>query len=265
MKDYKGYIFDMDGVIYRGDEIISDAVRAINILKQNGKKVLFVTNNSSKTDNEYWSKLIKIGVTPVNECDIITSGDVTVIYLKNQLKENPSKKNILCVAGSSVRSLLIENGLNVIDPKEYRNADYVIVGFNTDFTWELGNYAVNAVAIYGAKLIGTNPDIAKPVENNEIAAGTGSIISFIETASQTKAIIMGKPFPEMYKVALDRMKLEKNETLMVGDLLITDIKGANDFGMDSALVLTGMHNKKDIERLGIVPTYVIESLMELIL
>ncbi len=139
------------------------------------------------------------------------------------------------------------------------------MGFNTKFNWELGNYAANAVAIYGAKLIGTNPDIAKPVENNEIAAGTGSIISFIETASQTKATIMGKPYPEMYKVALDRMKLNRNEVLMVGDLLITDIKGANDFGMDSALVLTGMHNKNDIERLNIVPTYVIESLMELIL
>ncbi len=265
MKDYNGYIFDMDGVIYRGDEIIIDAVKAINILKQKGKKVLFVTNNSSKTDYEYWQKLVGIGIKPVYETDIITSGDVTAVYLKNQLKENPSKRNILCVAGKSVRSILIESGLNVIDPKDYKNADYVVVGFNTDFNWKLGNYAVNAVAIYGAKLIGTNPDIAKPVENNEIAAGTGSIISFIETASQTKATIMGKPYPEMFKVALDRMKLNKNEVLMVGDLLITDIKGANDFGMDSALVLTGMHKRNDIERLNIVPTYVIESLMDLIL
>lgn len=264
MKDYKGYIFDMDGVIYRGDEIIPDAVKTINILKQNGKSVLFVTNNSSKTDKEYWSKLVQIGISPLDERDIITSGDVTAVYLKNQLKENPDKKNVLCVAGKSVRSLLIEAGLNVIDPKDYKSADYVVVGFNTDFSWKLGNYAVNAVAIYGAKLIGTNPDIAKPVENNEIAAGTGSIISFIETASQTKAMIMGKPYPEMFKVALNRMKLKKNEVLMIGDLLITDIKGAYDFGIDSAFVLTGMHKRDDIERLDINPTYVIESLRELI-
>ena len=143
-------------------------------------------------------------------------------------------------------------------------AHYVVVGFYRPFDWRLGSHAVDAIATYGAEFIGTNPDPARPVENGEIEAGTGAIIAFIESASGVKATIMGKPYPDMYRMALQQMDLQTPDTLMVGDLLITDIKGALDFGMDSALVLTGMTRREDIEKLGITPKFVVNSLKELI-
>jgi 4-nitrophenyl phosphatase len=264
MKLYKGYIFDMDGVLYLGDEVIQDAIKAINLLKSKGRKVMFMTNNSSKLASEYKVKIKEIGITSVEEDEVITSGDVAAIYLKKELQANPDKKNILCVCSDAAKILMRKIGMNVIDPKDYKNAHYVIASITTDFNWEIGNYAANAIAVYGAKFIGTNPDVAKPVSNGEIYAGTGAIIKFIETASQTKAIIMGKPYPEIYNAVLRRMEMDKADALMVGDLLNTDIKGASDFGIDSAFVLTGLDKREDIQRYGITPTYVIESLLELV-
>ena len=264
MKLYKGYIFDMDGVIYRGDEPIQYAVETVNALKERGCKVIFITNNSAKLSSQYKSTLLSMGVESVNECDIITSGNVAANYLADKLKVHPERKRALCVAAESVRHLLRETGMEVIEPEEHRTAHYVVVGFYRPFDWRLGSHAVDAIATYGAEFIGTNPDPARPVENGEIEAGTGAIIAFIESASGVKARIMGKPYPDMYRMALQQMGLQTSDALMVGDLLITDIKGAIDFGMDSALVLTGMTREEDIERLGITPTFVVDSLKELI-
>jgi HAD superfamily hydrolase (TIGR01450 family) len=264
MRLYKGYIFDMDGVLYRGDETIQDAVNAINILKDKDRKVMFITNNSSKLSSEYASKIKEIGISNVDENEVITSGDVAAMYLKNELQAHPNRRNVLCVSSESVKTLMKRIGMDVIDPKDYRKAHYVVAGITTEFNWELGDHAANAIAVYRAKFIGTNPDVAKPVPNGEIFAGTGAIISFIETASQTKATILGKPYPAMYNASLQRMELVKNDALMTGDLLNTDIKGASELGMDSAFVLTGLDKREDIEKYGVTPTYVIESLMELV-
>jgi 4-nitrophenyl phosphatase len=264
MKSYSGYIFDMDGVIYRGDEPIQDAVETVNILKEKGRKVIFNTNNSARLASEYKSLLLSIGVSDLQEKDIITSGDATANYLEGELELHPEKKKVLCVAEEAVKSLLREINMEVIESEDYREADYVVVGFYKSFDWRLGSRAASAIANYGAKLIGANPDPARPVENDEIEAGTGAIIAFIEAASHTKALMMGKPYPEMYKMALQRMGLGIPDVLMVGDMLITDIKGALDLGMDAALVLTGMTRREDIEKLGIKPTFVIESLKSLL-
>ena len=264
MRLYEGYIFDMDGVLYRGDETIQDAVDAINILKDKGCKVMFMTNNSSKLSSEYANKIKEIGISLFDDNEVITSGDVAAMYLKNELKAYPDRRNVLCVCSESVKTLMKGIGMDVINQKDYREAHYVVAGITTDFNWELGNYAANAISVYGAKFIGTNPDVAKPVPNDEIFAGTGAIIAFIETASQVKATIMGKPYPAMYNAALQRMELVKTDTLMIGDLLNTDIKGASELGMDSAFVLTGLDKIEDMQRYGIVPTYVIDSLMDLV-
>lgn len=264
MKFYKGYIFDMDGVIYRGTKPIQDAMEAVNDLRRRGCKLTFVTNNSAKLAREYKSILLNMGVAPVQEEDIITSGDVIAKYLEGELERHPERKKVLCIAEESVRYLLRKIGMEVIKPEDHRKAHYIVVGLYPSFDWELGSRAANAIANYGAKLIGANPDPARPVEDGQITAGTGAIIAFIESASGAKAVIMGKPYPEMYRVALQRMALGVADVLMVGDMLSTDVKGALNLGMDAALVLTGMSKREDIEKLGITPTSVIGSLKELI-
>lgn len=264
MKLYKGYIFDMDGVIYRGDTPIDGSIESTLKLMDMGKKVQFITNNSAKSARDYRDLLLNIGIAPLEDDNIITSGDVTANYLAKELKKYPEKKKVLCVAENSVRQSLTKVGMEVIDPKDYKCADYVVVGFYPSFDWKLGSQAANAIAVYGAKLIGANPDPMRPVENGEISAGTGSIVAFIECASQTKALLMGKPYPEMYNMALQRMGLTIPDVLMVGDMLTTDIKGAVDIGMDSALVLTGIATKDDVQKTGIKPTYVIDNLKDLL-
>lgn len=265
MKSYRGYVFDMDGVIYRGDDPIQDAVESVNILKERGNKVIFITNNSSKLASDYKHVLLDMGVKDIDQDDIITSGNVAAEYLKNELVKYPEHRRVLCVAEESVKHLLREIGMEVLEPEDYREAHYVVAGFYKPFDWKLGSQAVDAIATYGAKFIGTNPDPARPVENGEIEAGTGAIIAFIETASHTRAVLMGKPYPEMYRMAIQRMDLQIPDTLMVGDMLVTDIQGALDLGMDAALVLTGMTRRESIDRLGITPTFVIDSLKELML
>lgn len=266
MRSYRGYIFDMDGVIYRGDEPIQDAVKTVNVLKERGCKLMYITNNSAKLASEYRSLLLSIGIAPpLDEEDIITSGDVTAKYLEDEMEKYPERKNVLCVGQEPMKHLMRKIGMKVIEPEDYRNAHYVVVGLYHDFDWKIGSQAADAIATYGAKLIGANPDPARPVENGEIEAGTGAIIAFIEIASHTKAIFMGKPYPQMYKMALRRMNLEIPHALMVGDMLLTDVKGALDLGMDAALVLTGMTLQEDVESSEVKPTYVIGSLGELIL
>jgi len=264
MRLYKGYIFDMDGVIYRGDTPIDGAVESTLKLMEMGYKVQFITNNSAKSAREYRDLLIGIGIKPLEDENIITSGDVTANYLENELKKFPEKKKVLCVAEEPVRQSLRNIRMELLKPEDYRHADYVVVGFYPPFNWKLGSQAADAIVTYGAKLIGANPDPMRPVEDGEIVAGTGAIVAFIECASQTKAMLMGKPYPEMYKLALQRMKLDVSNVLMVGDMLITDIKGALDIGMDSALVLTGIATREDVEKTGIKPTYIIENLSELL-
>jgi len=264
VRPYSGYILDMDGVIYRGDEPIQDAVESANILKRRGCKLTFVTNNSAKLASEYKSLLLRMGIAPLDEEDIITSADVTARYLENELKRHPEQKKVLCIAEEPMKHLLRKIGMEVIEPEDYRKAHYVVVGLCHHFDWQLGSRAADAIVTYGARFIGANPDPARPVENGEITAGTGAIIAFIESASRTKAVIMGKPYPEMYRMALGRMNLRVSDVLMVGDMLSTDVKGALDLGMDAALVLTGMSKREDIEKLGITPTFVIDSLKELI-
>ena len=265
MRLYRGYVFDMDGVMFRGDEPIQEAVEATTILERKGCALKFVTNNSAKLSSDYRSMLLNMGVEPLDEGDIITSGNATAKYLENELQIHPEKKRVLCIAEESVKSLLEEIGMELIDPEQYAEAHYVVVGFYPRFNWKLGTYAANAIAVYGAKLIGTNPDPARPVENGEITAGTGAIITFIESASRTKAMIMGKPYPELYRMALLQMGMGVPDVLMVGDMLSTDIKGALDLGIDAALVLTGMTKREDIQKSGVTPTFVIESLRELVL
>ena len=172
MRSYRGYILDMDGVIYRGDDPIQDAVKAVNILKERGRKLMYITNNSAKLAEEYRSLLLSIGVSPpLDEEDIITSGDVTAKYLEDELKKHPERKNVLCVGREPMKHLLRKVGMNVIDPEDYRSAHYVAVGLDHNFNWRLGSQASDAVVTYGAKLIGANPDPARPVENGEIEAG----------------------------------------------------------------------------------------------
>jgi HAD superfamily hydrolase (TIGR01450 family) len=270
MKDYSGIIADMDGVISRGDEVIPPAIDTINSLKAGGKRVVFITNNSTRLPSEYQERLTKMGITDVREADVVTSGTVTANYLKRRLNDEPGRNKVFCVAADAVKTLLGNAGFAILGLKddEYMKADYVVAGEPKLMTHDGGRYlsfddlsaAVNAIKHGNASFIATNPDTTDPMPGGRSKPVAGSIIAYIQACTGAEPVILGKPHPQMYKDALQVIGLGADKVLVVGDRLDTDIKGALDLGMHAALVLTGAHKREDITRLKIKPTYVLKDL-----
>ncbi|MDD5111885.1 MAG: HAD-IIA family hydrolase [Candidatus Altiarchaeota archaeon] len=270
MKDYSGYIADIDGVISRGDEVIRPAINAINSVKAGHKKFVFITNNSTRLPSEYRERLTKMGIRDVQEADIITSGTVTANYLKRLLTSEHGKNKAFCVAADAVKTLLKNAGFEILglDGEEYMKADYVVAGEPKLMTHEGRRYlsfddlnaAVNAIKHGNARFIATNPDTTDPMPGGRSKPVAGSIIAYIQACTGAKPTILGKPRPQMYKDALEAIGLPAKKVLVIGDRLDTDIKGALDLGIDAALVLTGAHTRDDVKRLGIKPTYVLNDL-----
>jgi 4-nitrophenyl phosphatase len=265
-----GFAVDMDGVLWRGDEAIVTAVSAINELKARGKRVVFITNNSTKLPAEYRQKLAMIGLKDIRDVDVITSGTVTANHLKNRLARHPKRYRAFCVASEAVKTLLVEAGFKVVGTRdnEHMDADYVVVGEpilhmhegRNMLDWDDLFAAVNAIKHGHAKYIATNPDPTDPLPNGLSKPVAGSIIGYISACVGTEPLILGKPFEGVYDDALEVLGLDKSQVLVIGDNLLTDIKGARDRGIDSLLVETGCHNRDDIKRLGIEPTHVLADM-----
>jgi HAD superfamily hydrolase (TIGR01450 family) len=262
MKDYKGYILDLDGVIYKGSQKIESAIEFINEEKKKGKEFFFITNNSTKSKQVIKKKLIDFGIERIDDTNILTSGMVTGEYLKKHLQIS-CKNRVLCLTADIVKEQLKAIGCQILNLKQYKKADFVVVG-ETDFVREDLYYAVNAIKHHGAFLIGTNGDIVDPTETGESKPVAGAILAYIEACTGIEAKVMGKPYPDIYEMILQKTNIKRYELLMIGDRLDTDIVGANELGIDTVLVETGIHRKEDCELLGIHPSYIVSNLKELL-
>ncbi|CAB50511.1 HAD-IIA family hydrolase [Pyrococcus abyssi] len=252
-------IFDMDGVIYRGNKPIPGAKEVIEFLKGNNVRFLFLTNNSTKTPEMYREKLLNMGIDVPAEI-IVTSGLATRIYME---KHYPPGK-VFIIGG---RGLIVEMkklGWEIISLEEakrgkWREIDYVVVGLDPELTYEKLKYATLAIR-NGALFIGTNPDTTFPGEEG-IYPGAGSIIAALKASTEKEPIIIGKPNRPMYEVIKERCP---GEMWMVGDRLDTDIIFAKRFGMKAIMVLTGVHSLEDIKRLNIQPDLVLQDISHLV-
>jgi HAD superfamily hydrolase (TIGR01450 family) len=262
MKEYKGYILDLDGVIYKGNKTIESAVEFINKETKNGKEFFFITNNSTKSKETIKERLLNSGIEKINDENIISSGMVTSEYLKKHLQIS-NKNKILCLTEEAVKKELKSIGCKILEQGEYKEADFVVVG-ETDFKRDDLYYAVNAIKHYGAFFIATNGDVVDPTEDGESKPVAGALLAYIEACTGIEAKVMGKPFPVIYEMILEQSDNKKYEILMVGDRLDTDIVGANELGIDTVLVETGIHRKEDCELLEIHPSYIVEDLNDLL-
>ncbi|MGE6257551.1 TIGR01457 family HAD-type hydrolase [Heyndrickxia sporothermodurans] len=251
MKQYKGYLIDLDGTMYRGSEKIDAAGDFIHRLKSENIPYLFVTNNSSRTPEQVAKKLQKFDI-PAEENQIFTTSMATAEYIYKQNKN----ATVYAIGEEGLKKALKIKGLHF----QEENPDYVVVGIDREINYEKLTLACLAVR-KGATFISTNADIALPTERGFLP-GNGSITSVITVSTQTNPIFIGKPESIIMNQALAYLGTKKEETIMVGDFYDTDILAGIRAGMDTLLVHTGVTTKEALQEKDEQPTYVVDSLDE---
>jgi NagD protein len=246
-----GYLIDMDGVLYRGKNLIPGADSFIHQLRARNIPFRLLTNNSQRTRRDVVMKLSRLGIE-VEEEHVFTSAIATARFLGNQ-KPNGTA---FVIGEGGLLTALHHNGYAVVD----HDPDYVVVGEGRTFNLEQVDAAVRMI-MRGAKLIATNLDPNCPIENG-LRPGCGAMVAMLETATGLKAFSVGKPSPVMMRDARKELGLRTDETAVIGDTMETDILGAVQLGYHSVLVLSGGTRLEDLKRYAFGPEVVVESLAE---
>jgi NagD protein len=253
IKGKAGYIIDMDGVIYHGNRLLPGVTDFLAWLESTGKKYLFLTNSSERTPKELHEKLKRLGID-VGEEHFYTSALATASFLSNQ-KPNGSAY-IIGDAGLIHALYSVGYSVNNVNP------DYVVVGDTHSYNFEKVELAVNLV-IRGAKLIGTNSDISGPVEVG-ITPSTKALIAPIEIAAGKKAYFVGKPNPLMMRSALKRLGVKREDAIVIGDRMDTDIRCGLESEIDTLLVLSGITDRIGIDQFPYSPRYILNGIIDLV-
>lgn len=253
IKSKEGFIIDMDGVIYHGNKLLPGIPDFIEWLEKEGKKYLFLTNSSERTPKELQEKLKRLGLT-VGEDHFYTSALATASFLSNQ-KPNGSAY-IIGDAGLIHALYSINYTVNNVNP------DYVVVGETHSYNFEKIEIALNLV-MRGAKLIGTNSDVSGPIEVG-ITPSTKALIAPIEIASGKKAYFVGKPNPLMMRSALKRLGVRREDAIVIGDRMDTDIRCGLESEIDTLLVLSGITSREEIDNFPYCPHYVLNGIADLV-
>jgi NagD protein len=253
IKEKAGFIIDMDGVIYHGNKLLPGVNEFLAWLEDSGKKYLFLTNASERTPKELHEKLKRLGIN-VEEDHFYTSALATATFLSNQ-KPNGSAY-IIGDAGLIHALYSVGYTINNVNP------DYVVVGDTHGYNFEKIELAVNLV-LRGAKLIGTNPDVSGPVEDG-ITPSTKALIAPIEIVTGKKAYFVGKPNPLMMRIALKKLGVKREDAVVIGDRMDTDIRCGLESEIDTLLVLSGITERGEIDNYPYRPHYVLDGIIDLV-
>ena len=248
-----GFLIDMDGVIYRGNQLIPGADRFIAELLARNVPFLFLTNNSQRTRRDVAVKLRRLGIDVTDE-HIFTCAMATARFLAAQ---KPNGTAFVIGEGGLLHALH-HNGYSVVD----QDPDYVVVGEGRALSFEMVEAAVRMIE-RGAKLIATNPDPNCPTAHGP-RPGCGAIVALLETATARKAFSVGKPSPVMMRMARKQLGLTSAQTTMIGDTMETDILGGVQLGYRTILVLSGGTRQEELSQFAFRPDLVLESIGELL-
>lgn len=250
---FSAFIFDCDGVIWKGDHVIPGAREVVNTLQERGKLVLFATNNASLSRRTYAEKMRSLGFN-VDPREIYCSSYVTAKLLSGKVER-------VYVVGEE--GLIEELELAGLKPVDSDKAECVVVGLDRGLTYSKLSKAL-ACLLRGALFVATNRDPTLPTESG-LALGAGAIVAALEAASgRSVDIVAGKPFPFMFELALKDWNLEASKTLVVGDRLDTDVAGAKRAGLASALVLSGVTSLDEVRSAKVSPDFVLRSITDLV-
>lgn len=248
----KGFLIDMDGVIYRSSQLIPGAAEFIKMLVRWDIPFLFLTNNSQRTRHDVATKLVRMGM-PVEKEHIFTCAMATARHLAQQ---NP-RGTAYVIGEGGLLNALHECDYAIVD----KSPDYVVVGEGRTLSFEMLENAVQMV-LDGAKLIATNLDPNCPTQHGT-RPGCGAIVKLIEEASGVGAFSVGKPSPVMMRMARKELGMATSETIMIGDTMETDILGGVQMGYRTVLVLTGTTSRDDLANYAYQPDEVIDSVANL--
>ena len=232
LRSMKLYLFDMDGTLYLGDRLYSFTTELLQTIRQKGGKYLFMTNNSSKSVEDYIKKLHKLGIESTRE-DFITSSQATAYYLH---KYHEGQTLYVCGTESLKAELRME-GFTVTENID--EVQCIVMGFDTELTFQkLHDVSYLLLTKPELPYIATNPDLVCPTEFGSVP-DCGSVCIMIENATGKKPVVIGKPSPLMPLLAMERLGIPKEQTCVVGDRIYTDVKSGLNAGITGILVMSG--------------------------
>lgn len=257
LKNKKLFLFDMDGTIYNDDILFEGTIDLFNQIKKQGGNYIFITNNSSKSVKEYIEKLSKMGIE-VNYDNFFTSTQASIYYLN---KKYPNEK-IYCMGTKSFIKELCDSNINVTE-EITDGAKVVLIGYDTELNY---NKLIDLCKMLclNVDYIATNPDLVCPTKFGFVP-DCGSIAQIIYNATKRNPIFIGKPESTMIDLVMQKFNATKEETVVIGDRLYTDILSGLNAGVLSICVLTGEATKEDIINGKIKPDLTINSINDIYL
>jgi 4-nitrophenyl phosphatase len=250
----KGLILDMDGVLWKGDQTIGNLPKIFSMIHEKGIRVTLATNNATRDVDQYILRMKDYGVS-LEDWQVVNSGMAVAHVLKRFL---PQGGPVFIMGEHGLINVLKAEGF-------YHSADApkaVIVGMERDVTYE----KLSTVTLFirsGLPFIGTNPDRTFPTPRGLIP-GCGAFLALLEAATDVRPIIAGKPEADLYNLALERLETKREQTLVVGDRLDTDILGGYRAGFPTALVLSGVSTLQDVEKFSPKPDRIVPDLQSLV-
>jgi 4-nitrophenyl phosphatase len=254
LSQIKGFILDMDGVLYRGNQARRGAIEFVDYLNTQGIPYICLTNNSSRTSEMYEKKLAKLGFA-IDRTRVIGSAYATAQWLIEHAE--PSAR-LLFIGEAGLREELTKAGFRLVSTPP---AEFVVVGIDFNVSYERLKQAAIAIQ-QKATFIGTNPDRSFP-DGDWLTPGTGASLAFLSTATGVKPIIMGKPDLTMMQYGLDKVGLPRQQVAMVGDRLDSDILGGQNAGLTTILLRGGVTSDAEYAASAIQADYIFDDLGEL--
>ncbi|GAA5027044.1 HAD-IIA family hydrolase [Actinopolymorpha pittospori] len=252
---FRGVICDLDGTVYLSGRPVPGAVEALAEIRKEGVRVLFVSNNPLRDSDSYAERLSGLGI-PTEPSDVLTSGAVMAEWFR---AEAPGAR-VYLLGEESLRSELVRAGVTLVS--EGTQAEVVVASFDRTFSYATWSEAFRGIRA-GARFVATNPDATCPVEDGEVPDCGGIIAALEATTGVRVEAVAGKPSPLMLAAALERLGCAREEVLVVGDRVGTDIELGRAGGVATALVLTGITDRATAADLEPAPTYVLDSIAAL--
>jgi HAD superfamily hydrolase (TIGR01457 family) len=251
---YDAFLFDLDGVLYRGPEPVEGAASAVEALRGSGKRLAFMTNNSSRTPQEVVEHLRSVGIAAAED-EVETSARST-----GRLLADRGARTGFVIGERGLREAVAAAGVRLLEDGAERG-DAVVVGWDREV--DFAKLRTAAVLVQrGAALIASNADPSYPAPDGLVWPGAGAILAAVEATTGVRAEVVGKPHAPIFRAALERAG--GGVPLVIGDRLETDVAGAAELGWDSLLVLTGIASRADAERSRPAPTFVADDLSALV-
>ena len=229
LREMRGLVFDLDGCVWTGEVLTPGAGEVLALIRRQGKGLCFLTNNSRARARTMQAKLERLGVE-AKEAEVLTPLEI----LGEVVAQRWGPSRVLAIGGPELAAVLVEAGHSLVPVDAYRDATVVVVGNDFDFSYERLTAAARAVDA-GAAFVTPNIDPRLPMEDGQFLPGCGAIVEAVASAAGARPIVIGKPEPPLFELALQRMGLAVDEAAMVGDSIDSDVRGARRVGMTAVL------------------------------